>query len=137
MNHTCTTSEAHSPMASTEKDNWPVQPSKFNTATTDVGVYWNKLRTVWQYDLPPPPPEPVPDIWPVSTNSHTCTTSEDTSLMVSIEKDSKPVPSTKFDKAPSLMASTEKPNWPGSPSSHTITKHEKHSKPVSSTRPPP
>ena len=60
-NHTCTTSEAHSLMASTEKDNWPVPPSsKFNTTTTAGGVYWNKLRTVWQYDLPLPLPEPVP-----------------------------------------------------------------------------
>jgi hypothetical protein len=60
MNHTCTTSEAQALMASTETDNWPVPPSsKFNTTTTAGGVCWDKLRTVWQYDLHPPPPELV------------------------------------------------------------------------------
>ena len=58
-NHTCINSEAHSLMAHTEKDNGPVKQGKLNTATTAGGVYWNKLRKDWQYDLPPPPPEPV------------------------------------------------------------------------------
>jgi hypothetical protein len=105
-------------MVSTEKDIWPVLPSsKFNTATTAGGVYWNKLRKDWQYDLPPPPPEPVPDIWPVSTSGHTCTAYEASSMMVSTEKysmsvsptksekHSKPISFTKVDKAPSVMAS--------------------------------
>jgi hypothetical protein len=123
-----TSSQPEIPMANTDvtpsqteitKDNTDENPSQPEIAKLDESVTSNrtnqaskyKLEKVWQYDLPPPPPEPAPDIWPGSTSSHTCTTSEASSMMASTEKDSKPVPS--------------------------ITKHEKHSQELICWLPPP